>query len=153
MGTNIDKYLYWDLFVMFICVLCEWFEAVNMEEFIFREECYEIIGCAIKVHNELGYGFLESVYQEALALEFDEGKIPYSKEKSIEIKYKGMLLSRKFVADFLCYDQIIVELKAVNSLSSEHYAQVLNYLKATGKRLGILINFGSERLQYKRIIL
>jgi len=123
-----------------------------MEEFLFRDECYEIIGCAIKAHNELGSGFLESVYQEALALEFVENKIPYQKEKLIEIEYKGRVLEKKFIADFLCYGQIIVELKAVSNLAPEHYAQVLNYLKATNIRLGILINFGSERLQYKRII-
>jgi GxxExxY protein len=124
-----------------------------MEEFPFREECYKIIGCSMEVHKTLGHGFLEPVYQEALALELAEADIPFMKEKVLDIHYKGKLLQKKYVADYVCFDEVIVELKAVESLSPDHLAQVLNYLKATGKKIGLLINFGSRSLQYKRVIL
>lgn len=124
-----------------------------MKEFIFKEECYRIVGCAMEVHKELGAGFLEAVYQEALALEFMKADIPFEKEKVLDIQYKNIQLSKKYVADFLCFGQIIVELKAVDAICPEHTAQVLNYLKATHTKLGLLINFGTSSLQYKRIIL
>lgn len=125
----------------------------NLEEYLFKDECYDIIGAAMEVHKTLGPGFLEPVYQEALELEFDVSEIPYEKEAFIEISYKGKVLDKKYIADFICYDEIIVELKAVESLLPEHVAQVINYLKATDSRLGLLINFGASKLQYKRIIL
>ena len=127
---------------------------INMEteEYPFKDECYDIIGACMAVHNELGCGFLEPVYQEALAIEFHENDIPFEKEKSLGIVYKEYLLERKYVADFLCYDEVIVELKAVDELSSVHTSQVLNYLKASKKKVGVLVNFGSTKLQYKRII-
>jgi GxxExxY protein len=124
-----------------------------MEEFPFKGECYQIIGCCMEVHKALGAGFLEAVYQEALSLELKDANVPFVKEKVLEVWYKGVLLEKKYVADFLCFDEVIVELKAVESLSPEHIAQVLNYLKATGKKIGLLINFGSRSLQYKRVIL
>lgn len=124
-----------------------------MEEFILKNECYRIIGCAMEVHKELGAGFLEAVYQEALACEFDREGIPFEKEKVLDINYKGLQLSKKYVADFFCFNQIIVELKAVDAFCPEQTAQVLNYLKATKTKLGLLINFGALSLQYKRIIL
>ena len=105
------------------------------------------------VHRELGRGFLEPVYQEALAIEFDYLGIPYEREDEIEIIYRGVPLDKKYKADFVCYGEIILELKATDSLAKEHTAQVLNYLKATGYQLGLLINFGARSLQYKRIIL
>lgn len=124
-----------------------------MEEFILKNECYQIVGCAMEIHKVLGAGFLEPVYQEALSIEFTEQGIPFQKEKVLDVFYKDQLLTKKYVADFFCYEQIIVELKAVEKLCPEHTAQVLNYLKATGTKLGLLINFGSSSLQYKRIIL
>jgi GxxExxY protein len=121
-------------------------------EYPYKEECYQIIGAAMEVHSELGCGFLESVYQEALGLLLDEKLIPFEKEKVLDIKFRGQVLCKKYKADFLCYDEVIVELKATDSIHSEHVAQVLNYLKATGKKIGLLINFGTTRLQYKRVI-
>jgi GxxExxY protein len=121
--------------------------------FIFKEECYRIIGAAMEVHKNLGSGFLEAVYQEALKWEFEDCEIPWIKEAPLEIEYKGRILEKKYFADFVCFDDIIVELKACDTLAPEHTAQVLNYLKATGKRLGLLINFGASSLQHKRIIL
>jgi len=118
-----------------------------------KQECYDVIGSAMTVHNELGCGFLEAVYQEALGLEFIENAIPFIKEKRLDVSYKGRLLEKKYVADFICYTQLIVEVKAMDGLLPEHIAQVLNYLKATGLRLGLLINFGATKLQYKRVIL
>lgn len=107
----------------------------------------------MEVHKELGPGFLEPVYQEALSWEFMLQKIPHKKEQFLTITYKGIELDKKYIADFVCYDKIIVELKALNKLTTEHEAQVLNYLKATGFKLGILVNFGSKSLEYKRLIL
>ncbi|TSA37789.1 MAG: GxxExxY protein [Porphyromonadaceae bacterium] len=122
-------------------------------EFIYKEECYNIIGAAMEVHKTLGRGFLEPVYQEALKIEFEQEGIPWADEVLLDIIYKGRLLDKKYVADFVCYGQIILELKAVDRLTPEHVAQVLNYLKATKMNLGLLINFGALSLQYKRIIL
>ena len=107
----------------------------------------------MNVHRELGCGFLESVYHEALGLEFEEAGIPFISEKQLEIIYKGKKLTNKFFADFVCFEEIIIELKTVDKLAKEHLAQVLNYLKATGFELGLLINFGAPSLQYKRVIL
>jgi GxxExxY protein len=106
----------------------------------------------MEVHKTLGNGFLEAVYQEALALEFEEQKIPFQREKEIEIQYKNKILNKKYSADFLCFDQIIVELKAISELTENNYKQLFNYLKATGLKLGLIMNFGSESLEYKRII-
>lgn len=122
-------------------------------DLIFKEECYKIIGACMEVHKTLGCGFLESVYQEALALELKAMNIPFVKEQKIEIEYKGEILKKYYMADFICYKEVIIELKALSKLSIEHDAQVLNYLKATGKRLGLLINFGEGSLKYKRIVL
>jgi len=124
-----------------------------MEEYPFKEECYNVIGAAMEVHSELGHGFFEPVYQEALSLVLMERKIPFVKEKVLDINFRGKLLKKKYIADFVCYDEVIVELKALEGLLPEHTAQVLNYLKATDKKLGLLINFGTPKLQYKRIIL
>ena len=107
----------------------------------------------MEVHKTLGTGFLEPVYQEALAIELTEAKIPFEKEKFLEIEYKGRLLIKKSIADFICYNEVIVKLKAMNGLCLEHIGQVLNYLTATNKKIGLLINFGTPSLQYKRIML
>jgi GxxExxY protein len=124
-----------------------------MEEYILKEECYRIIGACMGVHSELGSGFLEAVYQEALARELEDREIPFVSESRLDVYYKGDKLNKSYYADFICLDQIITELKAMEGLTDEHLAQVLNFLKATGFRIGLLINFGTSKLQYKRVIL
>ena len=123
-----------------------------MKNLYFKEEAYKIIGACMNVHRELGQGFLEAVYQEALAFEFKDQNIPYVKEAKIDIYYKDNTLKQYYIADFVCYENIIVELKAVTSLESTHTAQVLNYLKATDLSLGLLVNFGTTSLESKRLI-
>ncbi len=119
---------------------------------IYKKETYEIIGAAMDVHRTLGHGFLESVYQEALEIELSFRSILYDSQKPIEIWYKNQLLTKYFIADLLCYNEIIVELKAVSEITSVHEAQLINYLKATKKELGIIINFGTDSLEYKRYL-
>ena len=104
----------------------------------------------MKVHRELGCGFLEKVYQEALEREFIDEGIPYQREVNMKIYYKGVPLQQEYIADFVCYGKIIVELKAISKLSDVEKAQVINYLKATGYELGILANFGETRLKTER---
>ena len=111
---------------------------------IYSKESYKIAGAAMKVYNTLGCGFLEPVYQEALEIEFQRRGIPYKREEALDIYYDGILLKKKYIADFVCYDKIIVELKAVCELDDGNRAQVRNYLKATGYKLGLLINFGDS---------
>ena len=125
---------------------------LKQQELIYKDEAYEIIGAAMAVHRELGPGFLEAVYQEALEIEFQLRDIPYERERQLNIDYKGHTLSKHYNTDFVCYDKIIVETKAICELTSKDESQVLNYLKATGYKLGILINFGEERLRYKRMV-
>ena len=122
-------------------------------DILYKDECYKIIGACMNVHKELGPGFLETVYQESLAFEFFEQGIPFEKEKDIRIFYKDKLLDKYYKADFLCFEKIIVELKALSELSNDHISQLLNYLKATKLRVGLLVNFGSPSLIYKRLIL
>ena len=116
------------------------------------EQTYKILGAAMEVHNHLGPGFLETVYQEALAIELSERAIPFQREVWLTVSYKGQQLRAQYRADFVCYDDVIVEVKAVETLTPRHAAQLLNYLKATGKRRGLLLNFGAQRLQYRRIV-
>jgi len=123
------------------------------KEFPLKEETYNIIGAAMEVHKQLGSGFLEGVYQEALALELIARNIDFEREAPLIIIYKDQILKKRYIADFICHEQIIVEIKALSELCSEHDAQVLNYLKATNMKVGLLLNFGSKSLQYKRIIL
>jgi GxxExxY protein len=119
---------------------------------IFKDEVYQIVGAAMEVSNHLGCGFLEAVYQEALSLEFTERHIPYVQQKRIQITYKNTILQKHYMADFLCYEQIIVEIKALKQLTSIEEAQILNYLKATGHPVGLLLNFGSPRLEWERYV-
>ena len=114
------------------------------------ERTYAIIGAAMEVHRQLGKGFLEAVYQDALAIEMSARDIPYAREVGIPIFYKGQQIPTLYRADFICYDNIIVELKALDKLSTKEIAQILNYLKATKSKLGLLINFGADSLEYKR---
>ena len=116
-------------------------------------ESYKVIGAAMKVHSELGNGFLEAVYQEALEIEFQNRKIPYKREMKIPVYYCGKELKTYYQADFVCYDNIIVELKALKSLSDIEKAQVLNYLKASKLKKALLINFGENHLVFKRFVL
>jgi GxxExxY protein len=125
----------------------------NQHELVFKDEVYKIVGAAIEVSNELGCGFLEAVYEEALKIEFAAKEIPFISQKEIEIIYKGQILNKKYYADFLCFNSIIVEIKAIKRLTEIEEAQILNYLKATGLPLGILINFGSTKLEWKRFVL
>lgn len=121
---------------------------------VYPSESYAIRGAAMRVYNVLGSGFLEAVYQEALEIELEKRHIPYEKEKELEIYYDDIKLGKKYVADFVCYDKIILELKAVKELDDSHRSQIYNYLKATGFRLGFLINFGKyDELQIERRVL
>ena len=115
-------------------------------------QTYTIIGAAMEVHNQLGYGFLEGVYQEALAREFTFRNIPFEREVELIISYKAEPLACKYRADFICYKEVIVELKALCALSGVEEAQVINYLKATGIQRSLLINFGGSSLKYKRLV-
>nr|WP_319397859.1 GxxExxY protein [uncultured Carboxylicivirga sp.] len=125
---------------------------LEKQELVFKNEAYKIIGACMSVHRELGCGFLEAVYSEALAIELENQGIPFRKEVPLHIEYKGNPLNKTYIADYVCYDSIILELKALSSIESVHKAQVLNYLKATGYKLGILVNFGEQSLRYKRIV-
>ena len=113
------------------------------EKIIYKEESYAIQGAIFEVYREMGCGFLESVFQECLEKEFQARNIPFKSQNQTPIYYKGEKLKQKFIPDFICYDKIIVEIKAVKQTAPEHEAQVLNYLKATGFKLGILANFGA----------
>ena len=116
-------------------------------------QTYAIIGAAMEVHRRLGLGFLEAVYQEALAIEFTERNVPYAREVDLRIEYRGQQLACGYRADFICFGEIIVELKSMRALTVIEHAQVLNYLKATGLGRGLLINFGAASLEHKRFVL
>jgi len=122
-----------------------------MKDLIYKEESYKIIGACMEVHKELGCGFLEPVYQEALDIVFKKNDIPYQREKELRIMFCGEPLKKTYNANFVCYDKIILELKALSFLLPEHEAQVINYLRTSNFLLGILVNFGSTSLEYKRI--
>jgi GxxExxY protein len=112
------------------------------KEILFKDESYKIIGACYEVYNGMGNGFLEAVYQECLRKEFRFQRIPFIEKPKLEIFYKNDKLEQYYEPDFVCYNEIILEIKAVRTLTDEHKAQVINYLKATGKRLGLLVNFG-----------
>ena len=116
------------------------------------QRTYNIIGAAIEVHKELGSGFLEAVYQEAAEKEFIYQKIPHKSQPQVEIEYKGKPLKKKYEPDFICYGDVVVEIKAMNKLSSNEHAQIINYLKASKLKVGLLINFGSKSLEHKRFV-
>ena len=124
-----------------------------MTELLYKDEVYAIVGAAMDVYNDLGPGFLENVYQEALEIETRERKIPSKALQEIQIQYKGQLLKRIYIADLVCYDKIIVELKAMDKLTLREEGQLINYLKATGMKVGVLINFGHyPGLEWKRLV-
>lgn len=123
-----------------------------MAEIIYRDESYKIIGACFEVYKQKGCGFTEPVYQECLTVEFRLQNIPFVSEPKINLEYKGEMLESYFKPDFVCYDKIIVELKAVSRLIDEHRAQTINYVNATNFDLGLLINFGHfPKLEYERI--
>ena len=125
----------------------------NFVDLLYKDEVYAIIGAAIEVHRHLGSGFLEAIYQEALQIELASCSIPFKPQKELQVFYKGQLLQKEYFADFVCYEKIIVEIKALNHLSGLEESQLINYLKVSGLRLGLLINFGSVgKLEWKRLI-
>ncbi len=123
-----------------------------MENLIYGEESYQIIGKCMEVHNELGPGFLEVVYKDALEYEFKLAGIPYEREKVFLVNYKGIILRHNFCADFVVFDKIILEVKGVSKITDEFTARCLNYLKVSGTKLCLLVNFGELRLNYKRLV-
>lgn len=122
----------------------------NKRELILKNEIFQIVGAAMEVSNELGSGFLEAVYQEALEIEFAQRKIPCIPQKRLVVCYKGTVLQKEYIADYVCFEQIIVEIKAIKAITGIEEAQLLNYLKATGFPVGLLINFGTPKLEWKR---
>ena len=120
---------------------------------VYKEESYRIIGACFEVYKEKGTGYLEAVYQECLAIEFDSSVIPYEEKMDLKLHYKGQPLKQFYQPDFFCFDEIIVEIKAVKQLKDEHRAQIINYLKSTGVKLGLLVNFGHHPgLEYERFV-
>lgn len=122
-------------------------------DLIFKDEVYAIMGAAMEVHSTLGSGFLEAVYHEAFGLELTWRSLPFESEKALVVRYKNVVLKKQYIADFLVFGEIVVEIKAQDTLTSRDEAQLLNYLNATGKRVGLLINFGSVgKLEWKRFV-
>jgi len=119
---------------------------------LYEKETYLIIGAAMEVHKELRNGFLEAVYQEALEKEFLEKCIPYKREVPLKIYYKNKQLNKFYIADFICYNEIIIEIKATSEITNEHQAQLINYMTATRLKLGLIINFGKQSLEHKRMV-
>ena len=120
---------------------------------IYEDETYKILGACFEVYKEKGCGFLEAVYQECLEIEFDMQSVPFVPQSELVLNYKGRVLRQRYVPDFICFGKIIIEIKAVSKLSDENRAQVHNYLKATGFKVGLLANFGHfPKVEYERII-
>ena len=115
----------------------------EQEDLLFKDECYELNGCIYAVNRKLGSGFLEAVYQEALEIELRRKGIPFISQHELEILYDGIPLKNKYIADIVCYEKIIIELKAVSKINNQHKAQLMNYMSATGFKLGLLVNFNS----------
>lgn len=122
-------------------------------ELLLKDEAYKIIGICMEVHNNLGAGFLEIVYKDALELEFRRAGILYEREKEYVVNYKGVILPHKFFADFVVFDQIILEVKCKSGFADEDVAQSINYLRVSGNRLALLVNFGELRLNHRRVVL
>ena len=123
-----------------------------MADLIYKDEVYKIVGAAMEVHRVLGPGFLEAVYQKALAIEFKLREIPFVEFPKIEIRYKEFKLEKYYIPDFLCYDKIIVEIKAISKCTSNDEAQIINALKSSKLRVGILFNFGEPSLYWQRYV-
>jgi GxxExxY protein len=126
---------------------------MEQTDLLYKDEVYAIIGAAIEVHRELGNGFLEAVYEEVMTIESQQRNIPFQTQVRLPIRYKSQLLQKEYIADYIGYGKIIAEFKCISRLTSVEEAQILNYLKATGLRVGLLINFGSRgKLEWKRFI-
>ncbi len=124
-----------------------------MTDILFKQESYELMGACFEVYKNKGCGFLEPVYQECLSIELGFRTLPYTEQPELRLEYRGRVLKQTYRPDFICYEKIILELKAVTKLTDEHRAQVHNYLKATGLRLGLLVNFGHyPQLEWERIV-
>ena len=124
-----------------------------MAELLYREETHRLIGLCMEIHRELGKGHDEVIYKDALVVELSRASLPFDREKKYEITYKGVLLPHHYFADFVVWDKIIFEAKAIEKLTDSHVKQVLNYLAASKLRVGLLVNFGADSLEWKRIIL
>ena len=124
-----------------------------MSDIIYKEESFEIVGILFEVHNNLGGGFSEIVYKDALEYELKRNDIPCEREKEYPVYYKDVILNHKFYADFVLYDSIILELKSCDKFDSKHIAQCINYLKVSNNKLAILANFNNKSLEHKRIVL
>jgi GxxExxY protein len=124
-----------------------------MEKLILKDEVYTIVGAAMEVHREKGFGFSEPVYQECMEIELVCRKVPSEPQREMHLSYKGRPLKETYVADFVAFGKIIVELKALDKLTSREESQVINYLKASGLEVGVLLNFGASSLEWKRIVL
>jgi len=127
--------------------------GVQIQELLYKEEIYQLVGSCLEIHRELGKGHDEIIYKDALVVELSRAGIPFSREKSYEISYKGVILPHFYYADFVVWDKILLETKAVESLTDSHVKQVLNYLAASKLRLGLLVNFGGDSLEWKRVVL
>jgi len=123
-----------------------------MTDLIYKDEAYELTGICMEVHNELGPGLLEIIYKEAIEWELDDRMIQYQREKEYPVYYKKHLLRKRFNADFVVYDKIILEVKSKESISNEDIAQTINYLKLSECRLGLIVNFGRSKLEIKRLV-
>src|ERR1041385_5407276 len=121
-------------------------------DLLFKEECYRIIGICMKIHSKLGPGFREIVYKDAMEIEFIKDPIPYEREKPFQIIYEGQILRHSFEADYFAFDSIVLEIKATERITYDNLWQTLNYIKASKIKLGLLINFGGRKLEFKRII-
>ncbi len=129
------------------------YKGAEMAGIVLKEESYQIIGSCFEVYNEMGCGFLESVYQECLELEFAAQSIPHAAQQRLSLVYKNRSLRSVYVPDFICFGEVIVEIKSHSDLTEQHRAQVHHYLKATDYKLGLLVNFGQyPKLQYERIV-
>ena len=124
-----------------------------MGELIYKDEAFKIIGCCMEVHRELGKGHDEVIYKDALEIEFQRQEIPFRREQEYKLTYKGVVLPHKYFADFVVMDKIILEAKAIECLTDSHVKQTLNYLAASKLKLGLLVNFGEDSLNYKRVVL
>jgi GxxExxY protein len=124
-----------------------------MTEPIYKQESFKIIGLCMEVHRELGKGHDEVIYKDALEFELGQSEIPFNREKEYRIQYKTIVLAHKYFADFVIWDKVLLEAKALEALTDSHVKQVLNYLAASKLRLGLLVNFGEDSLVYKRVVL
>ena len=124
-----------------------------MSELLYKEEIFQLVGLCMEIHRELGKGYDEVIYKDALVVELTRAGIPFSREKNYEIRYKGVVLPHYYYADFLVWDKILFEAKAVDKLTDSHIKQLLNYLAASKVRVGLLANFGGDSLEWKRVIL